>query len=110
MVRNAYENVSSKYQDVLRLEASVVELAAMFQDLALVVEQQAELVDQIEYHVKHASECVTYGNLDLEKSLELQKEIRRKQCCIVSFIAIISLLVVGIVLAVVAAQGGFSNK
>jgi t-SNARE complex subunit (syntaxin) len=52
VIKNAFENVNNKYQDVLKLEASVAELAQMFQDFALIVEKQGELLDQIEYQVK----------------------------------------------------------
>jgi hypothetical protein len=38
--RNAFENVASKYQDVLVLEASVAELHQMFLDFALLTEEQ----------------------------------------------------------------------
>lgn len=38
-------------QDVLTLEASIAELHQMFLDFALLVEQQGELLDQIEYQV-----------------------------------------------------------
>ena len=57
VIRNAYENASNKYQDVMRLEASVAELAQMFQDFALIVEQQGELLDQIEYQVILSTLC-----------------------------------------------------
>ena len=40
VIKTALENVSSKYQDVLKLEASVIELSQMFQDFALIIEQQ----------------------------------------------------------------------
>jgi t-SNARE complex subunit (syntaxin) len=40
VIKTALENVSSKYQDVLKLEASVNELSQMFQDFALIIEQQ----------------------------------------------------------------------
>lgn len=62
VIRNAYENVSNKYQDVLRLEASVAELAQMFQDFALIVEQQGELLDQIEHQV-HCCDSIFYSPL-----------------------------------------------
>uniref|UniRef100_UPI0035245963 hypothetical protein n=1 Tax=Salmonella enterica TaxID=28901 RepID=UPI0035245963 len=42
VIKTALENVSSKYQDVLKLEASVIELSQMFQDFALIIEQQGK--------------------------------------------------------------------
>ncbi|CAE7677949.1 Stx3, partial [Symbiodinium microadriaticum] len=48
-VRNATRNVQDKYQDVMRLEASVAQLHEMFVDFAQLTEQQGELLDQIEF-------------------------------------------------------------
>ena len=60
-IRNAYMNVADKYQDVLALEASVAELHQMFLDFALLTEQQGELLDQIEFQVKSASDFIDEG-------------------------------------------------
>lgn len=109
VIRNAYENVSSKYQDVLRLEASVAELAQMFQDFALMVEHQGELLDQIEYQVKTASDFIDEGNTHMVQAIEIQKSIRKKQCCIAVTILILICVAIGIALAVVASRGGFSK-
>lgn len=103
-IRNAYMNVADKYQDVLTLEASVAELHQMFLDFALLTEKQGELLDQIEHQVKEASDYIDAGNAEMVEAIELQKSIRRKQCCILMIV----LIVIGIIVAVVAAkvQGG----
>lgn len=45
------EEVKDTYHDVRRLEASIIELHKMFMDLALLVDRQGEMLDQIEYQV-----------------------------------------------------------
>jgi t-SNARE complex subunit (syntaxin) len=97
VIRNAYESATSKYQDVLKLEASVAELAQMFQDFALIVEQQGELLDQIEYQVKSASDYVDEGNQQMVEAIDLQKSIRKKQCCC----AVLILVVIAIIIAII---------
>lgn len=47
------EEVKDTYHDVRRLEASILELHKMFMDLALLVDRQGEMLDQIEYQVKN---------------------------------------------------------
>jgi t-SNARE complex subunit (syntaxin) len=61
-IRNAFQNVADKYQDVLVLERSVQELHQMFLDFALLTDQQGALLDQIEHHVKAASDYIEEGN------------------------------------------------
>ena len=77
--RTAYANVAGKYQDVLALEQSVAELHQLFQDFALLTDQQGELLDQIEFNVKEAADHVEDANVEVYESIELQKSIRKKQ-------------------------------
>lgn len=99
-IQNAFVTAQGKYQDVLTLEASVAELHQMFVDFALLVEQQGELLDQIETQIKEASDYVDAGNQEMVEAIDIQKSIRYKQCCI----AVIVLVVVGIIVAIVAAK------
>lgn len=92
-VREAYEAAQNKYNDVVRLEQSVMELHQMFVDFALLTEQQGELLDQIEYQVQAAKEFVETGNEDLGKAIEYQKSIRKKQCCIIVTVIIIIVVI-----------------
>ena len=96
-IRNAYMTVADKYQDVLTLEASVAELHQMFLDFALLTEKQGELLDQIEHQVKEASDYIDQGNSEMVQAIEIQKSIRRKQCCIAMIILIVIAIVVGII-------------
>jgi t-SNARE complex subunit (syntaxin) len=104
-IRNAFENVASKYQDVLVLEASVAELHQMFLDFALLTEEQGELLDQIEYQVKSASDYIEEGNVDMVQAIAIQKNIRKKQCCIIITCLVIIGIIIAIVLATQSAQG-----
>jgi t-SNARE complex subunit (syntaxin) len=99
-IRNAYQNVADKYQDVLTLEASVAELHQMFLDFALLTEKQGELLDQIEHQVKEASDYIDQGNTEMVEAIDIQKSIRAKQCCI----AIIVLVILGIIVGIIAAK------
>jgi len=98
-IKNAYANVADKYRDVLTLEASVAELHQMFLDFALLTEQQGEMLDQIEYQVKSASDYIDDGNVDITAAIKYQRAIRKKQCCIIIIvlaILIVILLVSGV--------------
>eukprot|EP00953_Heterococcus_sp_UTEX-ZZ885_P005488 3425-Heterococcus_DN1.PRE.1 len=53
--------VQDTYEDVRRLEASILELHRMFMDLALLVEQQGETLDVIEFQM-HGLTLITARN------------------------------------------------
>jgi t-SNARE complex subunit (syntaxin) len=95
-------NVADKYQDVLALEASVAELHQMFVDFALLTEQQGELLDQIETQVKAASDYIEDANKELVQYIEYQKQIRKRQFCIL----IILLVVIGVIILIVMGVSG----
>lgn len=84
-IQNAYDQCQDRYLDVLKLESSVAEVHQMFQDLAVVVEQQGGMLDQIETSVQSASNYVEKGNEQLSKAIQHQSCARKKQCCLVFF-------------------------
>ena len=87
------------------LEASVTELHQMFLDFALLTEEQGELLDQIEYQVKSASDYIDEGNKELTEAIKIQIGIRKKQCCIIMTCLIIAGIIVAIVIGTQSAQG-----
>ena len=105
-IRNTYQNVADKYQDVLTLEASVAELHQMFMDFALITEQQGELLDQIEHQVKSASDFIEEANTEMVEAIEIQKSIRKKQCCIVITVLVVIGIIVGIIVGMQKAKQG----
>ena len=68
----------------------------MFLDFALLTEQQGEMLDQIEYQVKAAGEYVEEGNVDIKKTIQYQKEIRKRYCCLIVLILVIVLVLMGV--------------
>jgi alkylated DNA repair dioxygenase AlkB len=64
-ILNASQQVADKYQDVLTLESSMTQLHEMFVDFALLTEQQGEMLDQIEFQVKSASDFIEDANIDM---------------------------------------------
>ena len=95
-VREVFEQAQDKFRDVLKLEQSVLELNQMMTDFALVVEQQGELLDQIEYNVHAAHEFVEGGNKDIEVAIDYQKSIRKKQCCILITVLILAVVLMAV--------------
>jgi t-SNARE complex subunit (syntaxin) len=91
-IKQTYRKVAAKYQDVLALEQSMAELHQMFLDMALLVEQQGELLDNIEYNVKSAADYVEEGNIDVYRAIEHQKSARKKQCWIIILVIVLVII------------------
>lgn len=70
--RLLFEDVKCRHEDIVRLEKTIRELHDMFQDLAMLVESQGEMVDHIETNVNSAREHATQA-LQTVKAAEAAK-------------------------------------
>jgi len=84
-VKNVFQDVANKYQDVLALEQSIAELHQMFLDFSLLVEQQGEMLDNVEYNVARSDDYVSHANEHVVTALEHAKKSRKYQCCMLMF-------------------------
>ena len=82
---------------MITLEQSVTQLHEMFVDFAQLTEQQGEILDQIEYQVKSASDYIDEGNADMIQAVDYAIQLRKKQCCLF----IIFLIIVGIIVGII---------
>ncbi len=69
----------------------------VFIDLATVVEQQSEVIDNIEVHVNTASDFTSEGAKALQISAALHKSIQRKKLCI-AILIVIGVVVLALIL------------
>mmetsp|Transcript_29930 Transcript_29930/g.73652 ORF Transcript_29930/g.73652 Transcript_29930/m.73652 type:complete len:342 (-) Transcript_29930:34-1059(-) len=91
---NAYADVQSKHEELIKLESSIREVHQLFLDMALLVEQQGELLDNIEDMVSHASTYTEAGVVQLVKAKELHKKMRKKMCCLAVCFAVTLLILI----------------
>jgi syntaxin 1B/2/3 len=102
--KEALVYIESRHRDIMRLEQSIRELHQLFMDMAVLVEAQGELIDQIEYNVSQSVAYTKDAVVNLRKANELQKKSRKKMCCLM-----ICLLIV-IVVIVSGVSGGILGK
>ncbi|XP_023712477.1 syntaxin-1A isoform X5 [Cryptotermes secundus] len=70
-------DIEARHADIIKLENSIRELHDMFMDMAMLVENQGEMIDRIEYHVEHAVDYVQTATQDTKKALKYQSKARR---------------------------------
>ncbi|CAD5216301.1 unnamed protein product [Bursaphelenchus xylophilus] len=69
-----YEDVKSRHDDIIKLEASIRELHEIFQDMAMLVESQGEILDRIDQNVQYATD---YSKKALSNVNQAQQAQRR---------------------------------
>jgi len=93
--KSALAYIESKSNDIKRLEQSIVELHNLFLDMAILVEAQGELIDQIEYNVTQTVENTKAGVINLQAANKSQKKSRKKLCIIICIFVVILFLLGG---------------
>ncbi|KAK3016572.1 hypothetical protein RJ639_006728 [Escallonia herrerae] len=93
-------------QDAVReVERKLLELQQIFLDMAVPVDAQGDMLDNIETHVSNAVDHVQDGNNALQKAKTLQRNSRKWMC-----IAILILLIIVVVVVVGVLKPWNSNK
>merc|ERR1719440_1194954 len=82
-----------KYQDILRLERSAADLAQMFQEMAVLVDSQGEMLDAIEVHVHKAKVATAKAEENLITTRKAQHAGQRWMCCLAAIMLIILLAI-----------------
>jgi len=93
--KSALAYIESKSNDIKRLEQSIQELHNLFLDMAIMVEAQGELIDQIEYNVTQSVDNTRVAVENLRGANKYQKKSRKKMCIIVCILIVILLLLAG---------------
>ncbi|XP_075073076.1 syntaxin-3 isoform X1 [Mixophyes fleayi] len=79
--RQALSEIESRHRDIVRLESSLKELHDMFMDIAMLVENQGEVTDNIEINVMKSVDHVEKAREETTKAVKYQSKARK---CITS--------------------------
>ncbi|XP_077995799.1 syntaxin-like isoform X3 [Glandiceps talaboti] len=75
--KQALGDIEARHNDIIKLESSIRELHDMFMDMAMLVEQQGEMIDRIEYNVEQSVDYVETAKMDTKKAVKYQSKARR---------------------------------
>ncbi|KAI7836172.1 hypothetical protein COHA_009939 [Chlorella ohadii] len=89
-VLDTLAEIRERRDAVLELERSLMELHQIFLDMAVLVEAQGEMLDNIEAQVAKSVEYVQAGTTHLVAAKRLQKNTRKWMCCALILLIIIA--------------------
>ncbi|KAG6494646.1 hypothetical protein ZIOFF_042406 [Zingiber officinale] len=101
-VMDTLAEIQERHNTARDLERKLLELQQIFIDMAVLVDAQGEMLDNIETQVSSAVDHVQSGTVALQKAKKLQKNSRKWMCIA---IIILLLIVVIIVVAVIKPWG-----
>ncbi|XP_062962642.1 syntaxin-2-like [Cynocephalus volans] len=102
ITRQALNETESRHKDTMKLETSIRELHEMCMDMAMFVETQGEMINDIEKNVMNAADYVEQAQEETKKAIKYQSKARRKKMAkmmIIIICVLILLVILGIILA-----------
>ncbi|KAI8881476.1 t-SNARE [Backusella circina FSU 941] len=85
--RAVLSEVQTRHDDIKRIQKTIFELAQLFDDMQMMVEEQGHVFDQVEEHAANVEQDVEKGNDHISRAVVLARSTRAKKwCCF--FIAI----------------------
>jgi len=97
--RAAYREVQERHEDIKRIERTLTELAQLFNDMSILVEQQDEQINNIETVAGGVEKDVEQGLNHADKAVVSARAARKKRW-ICFIIIVIILAIVAIILAI----------
>jgi syntaxin 1B/2/3 len=106
--RAAYQEVQERHEDIKRIERTLAELAQLFNDMSVLVEQQDETINVIQTQAAGVEKDTEAGLNYTDKAVTSARAARKKRW-ICFFIALIILIIIGVVVGVVV-KNNVANK
>jgi len=102
--KNALAYIEARHQDIKRLEASIQELHQLFVDMAILVDSQGEMLNQIEYNVSKSVAYTKEGVEELRSAIKYQKKSRKKMLIIIVILIIVIIVILAPTLSTLLKQ------
>eukprot|EP00118_Oscarella_pearsei_P025722 m.308654 g.308654 ORF g.308654 m.308654 type:complete len:298 (+) comp44446_c0_seq1:164-1057(+) len=96
-MRRALGEIETRHGDIMRIEKSMKELYDLFMDMAVLVQEQGELIDNIEANVESSAGHVSQAKVETRKAAVYQKKARNKKICCIGLCLVVLALIALIV-------------
>ncbi|XP_039292791.1 syntaxin isoform X7 [Nilaparvata lugens] len=94
--RQNLQDIRDRHQELMNLEKSIIELHEMFGDVAILVENQGEMIDRVESYVGNGVELVKKGQIELTEAERSQKRARKKKMMlIICLLSVLAIFIIG---------------
>lgn len=87
--KQALSEIEGRHKDIVRLESSIKELHDVFMDIAMLVENQGEMLDTIELNVTHTVDHVEKALDETERAVKYQGQARKKVIIIIVIVVVL---------------------
>jgi t-SNARE complex subunit (syntaxin) len=108
LAKKQLDEMKERHHDILAIEKSIQELHQMFLDMALLVDQQGELIDRVGEHVEASADYTAKAAVQMEAAVSSKR--RSQRCKWIMFGILLFIIIgVGIYLAILFGTGKSSG-
>lgn len=87
------EDVDQRSRDIVSVQQSIVQLAELFKDLAVLLVEQGTILDRIDYNIEHTWENIDKSVAELGQAEKYQKKTGYKLCMLLLLFIIAGLII-----------------
>jgi len=102
--------LEDRLEEFKKLERSLMELHKLFLEMAALVQQQGETIDNIAIQVEEAAERTKEGNTQLDKAAKLKIQGRKLKLIIAAVVAVLLLVLLLVILSEFGAFSGSDTR
>ncbi|KAF9520287.1 hypothetical protein BS47DRAFT_1387328 [Hydnum rufescens UP504] len=103
--RAAYKEVQDRHQDIKRIEVTLSELAQLFNDMAVIISEDDDKIDDIVKQAKGAQDDVERGLVHTEEATRHARAARKKKIiCFLLFLLICAVIAIAIAVPIVKSK------
>jgi len=107
----AYREVQERHEEIMRIERTLVELAQLFNDMSILVEQQEEVINTIEQQAETVQTDTEAAYKHTETAVKSAAAARRKRwICFIIIVIVVLAVAGGVAGAVVSKNNNNSNN
>ncbi|KAJ3252277.1 Plasma membrane t-SNARE, secretory vesicle fusion [Boothiomyces macroporosus] len=95
--RQILQEVQGRHQELEKLEASIEELATLFMDMQMLLNQQQDTINVIDTQIEDTVRHIEEGGTEITKAVSIRKASRKKMWYITGLILLLLLIVAGVI-------------
>jgi len=89
--------IAEREAGIKEVESTVREVNEIFKDLAIIVSDQGQMIDDIESSVVQSHDRTSAATVELKKAAENERKARRTMCCLISILVVVVVLIILII-------------
>ncbi|CAO3638660.1 unnamed protein product [Cunninghamella blakesleeana] len=102
--RAVLSEVQNRHDDIKKIEKTILELANLFQDMQMMIEQQDEVINEAHQHTEVAVKDAEVANNHIADAIKKARAIRHKKWC-----CFIICIILAVVIAILVWWFGFGH-